>query len=101
MTGATVQGRRVDEGALESPGDFYWDAHNDADPTIVSIIFLCPACGAWHGTPVKPGSSNGWEWNGDKDRPTLSPSMLFSGGHIENPDCRWHGYLRDGQWITA
>lgn len=102
-----VVGRHVaNSDALEQPGDFCWGVHNDDDPTIVSLDFLCPNCGAWHAVPVKPGHGTGWNWNGDREKPTLSPSMLFSGGHSrsgnqERRDCRWHGWMRDGVWVSA
>ena len=34
-----------------------------------------------------------WEWNGDLDKPTLSPSILVHD--------RWHGFLRNGKLETA
>jgi hypothetical protein len=46
-----------------------------------------------------PQGSRFWKWNGDKEKPTLSPSILvypregFSKG--------WHGYLRDGELVEA
>ena len=39
-----------------------------------------------------------WEWNGDMDSPTLSPSILVYGG---GSAAAWHGYLRDGVLIDA
>lgn len=40
-----------------------------------------------------------WEWNGDENSPTLSPSILVH----ENPGWTngWHGVLRDGKLIDA
>jgi hypothetical protein len=35
-----------------------------------------------------------WIWDGNKDAPTLSPSILVH-GHKGKPD-QWHGYLRAG-----
>src|ERR1700755_2440358 len=34
-----------------------------------------------------------WEWDGNKEAPTLSPSINVIG--------RWHGYLRNGKLETA
>jgi hypothetical protein len=101
-----MMGRHVENsGALEKPGDFCWGVHNADDPTIVSIILLCPACGTMHRVPVENEIADrqyGWKWNGDKDKPTLSPSIFFSNGHGSlNPDCRWHGWLRNGEWEGA
>lgn len=60
---------------------------------IGGIAFVCPCgCGRDGWLPLKPERANGWEWNGDHAKPTLSPSILQSGG------CRWHGYLTDGEF---
>ena len=42
--------------------------------------------------PLSPQqNSNGasWQWNGDRERPTLTPSINCHG-------C-WHGFIRDGE----
>lgn len=41
--------------------------------------------------PLPNGSC--WRWNGDKDSPTLEPSLHLVG--------YWHGYLRNGELISA
>jgi hypothetical protein len=43
----------------------------------------------------KPGD---WDWNGNREKPTLSPSILIRGS--ENIQ-KWHGFLRDGKLIEA
>lgn len=40
-----------------------------------------------------------WQWDGIKEAPTLSPSILVHGGKGQ-PD-RWHGFLRAGKLETA
>jgi len=94
-------GRRVTNTVtLERPGDFCWAWSMEG--AIAAICFLCPTCGANHAVGVKPGDPSGWEWNGDLDKPTLSPSLSFAYGHPKsNPDCRWHGFLKDGEWHDA
>lgn len=51
--------------------------------------------------PIVIGGSTGpaWGWNGNKDKPTLTPSILIRGNHGA-PD-QWHGFLRDGLLIDA
>ena len=34
-----------------------------------------------------------WKWDGNKDKPTLTPSINIIGV--------WHGWLRDGKLVTA
>lgn len=40
------------------------------------------------------GSEAVWNWNGSKDAPTLTPSIL----HHSVPE--WHGYLTAGKLVT-
>jgi hypothetical protein len=39
------------------------------------------------------GGAAQWDWNGDREAPTLHPSV----------NCRncWHGFIRNGQCVTA
>lgn len=37
-----------------------------------------------------------WHWDGNKERPTLTPSILDKGDC-----CGWHGWLRNGEWVSA
>lgn len=41
------------------------------------------------------GGHPSWDWNGNREAPTLSPSISVKGG----PDGaeRWHGYLEEGK----
>lgn len=43
--------------------------------------------------------SNGWQWNGDADKPTLQPSVWHdprSGSSFE-----WHGFITDGRMVSC
>ncbi len=65
------------------------------------LMFVCPGCAA--GGPVGYDSIHmlavnasevyrpSWEWNGNLETPTLSPSILTHGGYAI---C--HSFLRDG-----
>jgi hypothetical protein len=45
------------------------------------LSFRCEGCGGFHSvTTTGPGA---WSWNGDKDKPVLSPSMLIK---LDYPD---------------
>ena len=39
------------------------------------LLFKCPGCNQFHTV------SDAWSFNSDFDKPTLSPSVLVSGGH--------------------
>lgn len=53
------------------------------------LEYKCPACG-WHGLPVKVGTKADkfWEWNGDLEKPTISPSVKhFHNGYPAGDGC--------------
>lgn len=80
--------------------------------------FRCPGCDSNHMIGVKPNNPKGWEFNGDLENPTFSPSILVRSGHYvpeqpQPPNCEYcidagqdgystfcslcHSYIRDGQ----
>ncbi len=38
------------------------------------ILFKCPGCAANHGAGLR--GSPGWSWNGDGDKPTITPALV-------------------------
>ena len=40
-----------------------------------------------------------WNWNGDKENPTLTPSILVRGEN--GKPARWHGFLTNGKLIEC
>ncbi len=80
--------------------------------TEVGVAFRCPGCGDMHAVPTGDGR---WSWNGDRRRPTLSPSILVRSGHYVDgwkpgDEC-WcgkdygfecylcHSFVRDGRIV--
>lgn len=56
---------------------------------------LCPCgCGDPFMIPIQTGpkQDGSWEWDGNMEVPTLSPSILRIGG------CAWHGFFQAGKW---
>ena len=57
---------------------------------------ICPCgCGAYRALPIYTGkkpSYVSWSWNGNVEKPTLSPSIRDVSG------CKYHGHLTDGVW---
>jgi hypothetical protein len=56
-----------------------------------SLWFFCPGCQE----PIRitvngPGT---WKWNGDLEKPTISPSILTDGN---KPEKRCHSFIKDG-----
>lgn len=41
---------------------------------LVSLCLWCPACEELH--RIVTGGANSWTWDGDRERPTISPSIL-------------------------
>jgi hypothetical protein len=55
---------------------------------------------AFKGTVILPiNVVHGWEWDGNKESPTLSPSILVES--VPNWNDGWHGFLRAGKLITV
>lgn len=54
--------------------------------------FWCPGCRGYHSLTTSPG---GWGFNGNKDAPTFTPSILTKGGHYAD-----HHKQGDTCWCT-
>lgn len=95
------------------PGDFAWRFCCERDSDGGPRVFRNPKDGErpTHLYLVEPGGLRaqmaiapegqsgqpGWDWDGDLDQPTLSPSIDTSDGG----DRRWHGWLKKGVLIDA
>ena len=56
--------------------------YNNAGGTEVGYIFKCPGCKHTHVVPVvRPYPASGWQFNGNVEAPTFSPSILARSGH--------------------
>lgn len=67
----------------------------ELDGIVAGIAFRCP-CGCSHQAwlPVdRQDHPHSWIWDGNRDAPTLTPSILQSG-----LPCKWHGFLTAGEW---
>ena len=42
----------------------------------------------------KNGNGASWEWDGNREAPTISPSVNCGG-------CGWHGWIKAGEFIGA
>lgn len=59
------------------------------------VAFWCPGCNESHSIRPRPSASPSWEFNGDGDRPTFSPSILVTSGHYAS-----HRRADDECWCT-
>jgi len=99
-----IKAKKVNEfKEMINPGDIlYWYDKNTEIPG--GLNFICPCgCGGFggiifgdSGAPLNQKGS-GWAWNGDLERPTVTPSILFN----KTEGCAWHGYLTDGVFCSC
>jgi hypothetical protein len=58
------------------------------------MIYGCPCgCGRTGALAFRPAPSPSWHWDGNRDKPTLTPSVHHVG--------HWHGWLRAGVWVSC
>ena len=53
-------------------------------------VFFCPGCKGEH-----PFNTTSWMFNGDFNKPTISPSLLCT--RSKDNDYRCHSYIKEGQ----
>lgn len=95
--------RQASKAACAEPGDYCFliaDREGDRtagdDETPTHIYFVDPA-GNRTRLPIKP-TANGWDWNGDRESPSLKPSIRTDGGQTWKG---WHGWLGNGVMADA
>ncbi len=76
-------------------GSFFIDPPN-GEPT--NFFYFCPCgCGVQSalkiGVKFKPAENPSWEWNGLSFEPSLLPSVNHVG--------HWHGWLKNGDWVSV
>ena len=66
------------------------------------VSFMCPGCKTTHAVPVT--GPKAWTFNGDMNRPTLSPSIVVWTEEYVDPEdqfkipaTRCHSFVRDGK----
>lgn len=90
----------VDEGTPVA-GAFEFYVISDTGDTPRGMIYVCPCgCGRLGALPFSPKTEDDikhgrhmWAWDGNKDAPTLTPSVHHVG--------HWHGFLQNGYWVQA
>lgn len=68
------------------------------DGQSMSLRYICPCgCGRMRIVPAQTGEKveRRWLWNGNKNKPTLTPSINCLDG------CKWHGFITDGVFTTC
>lgn len=93
--------RVVEYSGVEKAGDFYW--YLPAGSNDRYLAFAVPSKTEtnpdhylFQNLPVQQGQNISgwcWGWNGNEDKPTLTPSVHAIG--------HWHGWVCDGMLIEA
>lgn len=77
---------------LKNPGQFLFMSN---PYEINGLLFICPCgCGSMGGVRFK-GPSPKWDWDGNIENPTITPSIQFMTG------CKWHGFLTNGEFKSV
>lgn len=99
-----VTARRVDDidAAGNVPGAFEYYA--EGDRAVAGMVYICPCgCGSHGDLPFRPATPAhpSWQWDGNREAPTLDPSVhdiYRKDGQIKT---HWHGWLRKGVWTSV
>ena len=60
------------------------------------ILYLWfPGCDDLHGVEVDTSHTSAWAWNGDLEKPTISPSINCL---VNRKGGQCHSFVRDGRW---
>jgi hypothetical protein len=59
-----------------------------------NLIFWCPGCKRYHPFRIKSKNDPIWNWNGDMEKPTFTPSLLCDASRSEK---RCHLIVTDGK----
>lgn len=99
--GKTTSAKRVSSifGKVKHPpGSFDFSLGGDMRRGFHGLLFVCPCgCGdighlPLRIPPVVVAQQPSWDWDGNEEQPTLTPSIRKLDG------CKWHGYLTRGVW---
>lgn len=74
-------------------------ALQDFESGVTHFNFVCPCgCRGFSALPLdkdRNDSNHSWAWDGNREAPTLSPSIFRA------HSCGWHGFFRAGVWETV
>ena len=94
MAGKPIKMRRVEKfERARHAGDFWWTIGDAGERTLHVLV---PAGDDDTRLGVARVGAYGWHWNGDLDRPTLTPSLRVTDSRGE-----WRGHVTDGFLVEA
>ena len=101
--GATCELRRTNLNPETSSGSVSTDEHPLGEPYLVyrtpdhDMIYTAYVTTDQAKQDKSGTSGTYWWWNGDRDKPTLTPSI----GVPAVPPYKWHGFLENGIWRSC
>lgn len=102
---APVRAMLVDDlfpdGAVPAGAYKFWVYGGETDDSPpAGLNFRCPCgCDGMWGIRFRHEDGRmGWSWDGNREAPTASPSVL---AYAEDGTAHWHGWLRGGYWTQA
>lgn len=66
-------------------------------PGAFTHVFMCPGCHTGHGIIVNNPPGPSWQFNGDVDRPTITPSILVNRDRVNPAAEVCHSFVNDGK----
>jgi hypothetical protein len=105
-----VKATLVEDTLAGPPGCFEFYVHQDTGPEVMrGLIYQCPCgCRVLHALAFPPLSADDlkygrhqWSWDGNREAPTLSPSINSHEDGDRNAPTHWHGFLTGGFFTQA
>lgn len=91
-----IEMRKLPDCGFNQVGDFAW-RFADGDVRLLVVAIPCIHHRGWIHSEWTIGHKNEcgaqWSWDGNEDKPTLSPSLHAKG--------IWHGYVKEGKLVEA
>lgn len=77
--------------------------HSIAQPDQFQWMFFCPGCKCGHGVRVGQSDRPNWDFNGNIEKPTFSPSYLVRGIKYPLEDPETNDFKRgpDGKYLVG
>lgn len=97
VAGPDAYDHGLEEPAMDRAGEFYYlpyDPTREDEPT--HIVIRRPDGVDGGAIPIKRGAGatgEAWGWDGNRQKPTLSPSIWWKDTHRP----QWHGWLQAGR----
>jgi hypothetical protein len=94
----------IDElsGEARKPGLFEY--FKDSSREYAGMLFICPCgCGDLCAIDFRPKPAPSWDWDGNVEAPTLTPSVrrIVKRRDTGEQKTHWHGWLRAGVWESC